>query len=262
MAPPRVVLADLPPAEKERMLSFLVANKVEFKPDISGKFSAVVKVIRPEAREGASPAASSPPRGDKTPDQINMAGWVPSASSTPSTSARTEETPGPAKATNLTAVQSELKKRYRTFTGLLPALGQHPKTMMKAELLNFIEEVYTARYNQDLLQIQQHVEAEAVGVQKKKKLPSDLTSFPQSVVTVAGKRYGLRRMVGQVCWSVAKSVELHRSEHEGIETFARFLEESYDAVDALFYLEMRWAARQMTIPRGSWLRAWKKNQVH
>ena len=29
----------------------------------------------------------------------------------------------------------------------------------------------------------------------------------RSVVTVAGKRYGLRRMVGQVCWSVAKSAE-------------------------------------------------------
>ncbi|CAE7416259.1 HERC2, partial [Symbiodinium sp. KB8] len=257
MAPPRVVLADLPPAERERMLSFLVANKVDFKPDISGKFSAVVKVVRPEA---TSPAASPSLGADKAADQINMAGWVPSASSTPSTSARTEETPGAGKGTSLTAVQSELKKRFPTFTGLLPALGQHPKTMTKAELLSFIEEVYTARYNQDLLQIQQHAEAEAVGVQIKKKLPSDLTSFPQSVVTVAGKRYGLRRMVGQVCWSVAKSVELHRAEHEGIETFARFLEESYDAIDALFYLEMRWAARQMTIPRGTWLRAWKMNQ--
>ncbi|CAE7382157.1 fabB [Symbiodinium necroappetens] len=170
------------------MLSFLVANKVDFKPDISGKFSAVVKVVRPEA---TSPAASPSLGADKAADQINMAGWVPSASSTPSTSARTEETPGAGKGTSLTAVQSELKKRFPTFTGLLPALGQHPKTMTKAELLSFIEEVYTARYNQDLLQIQQHAEAEAfhrrfedsglflehpknrkseaVGVQKKKK---------------------------------------------------------------------------------------------
>ncbi|CAE7285294.1 fabB [Symbiodinium sp. CCMP2592] len=77
-------------------------------------------------------------------------------------------------------------------------------------------------------------------------------------------------MVDQVCWSVAKSagalagcggntgrgevqqenelVELHRADHEGIETFARFLEESYDNVDALFYVKMRCAARKMTMP--------------
>lgn len=46
---------------------------------------------------------------------------------------------------------------YGTFTSLLPARrAYHPKTM-KAELLSFIEEVYTAQYNQ------------AMGVQRKKK---------------------------------------------------------------------------------------------
>eukprot|EP00439_Symbiodinium_sp_Y106_P034889 s391_g4.t1 len=103
---------------------------------------------------------------------------------------------------------------------------------MKAELLSFIEEVYTAQYNQ------------AMGVQRKKK----------SVVTVAGHRYGLPSMVGQVCWNVAKSVELYRADHEGIETFARFLEECYDTADALFYLKMRCAARQVSktsVPAGA-----------
>ncbi|CAK9018093.1 Beta-ketoacyl-[acyl-carrier-protein] synthase I [Durusdinium trenchii] len=98
---------------------------------------------------------------------------------------------------------------------------------------------------------------QANGGKKKKKLPTDLTTFPQSVLTVVGKRYGLRQMVGQVCWSLTKSVDEVRSAHQGVETFARFLEESYDAVDLLFYLEMRWAARQMTMPRGVWT-SWRK----
>eukprot|EP00439_Symbiodinium_sp_Y106_P047214 s1340_g6.t1 len=256
MAPPRVVLVDLPPAERERMLSFLVANKVEFKPDISGKFSAVVKVVRPEAASPATIRSTWPAALASAAKGAQRQQHSKHLCTDRGEHQERAETPGAAKGTSLTAVQSELRKRFQTFTGLLPALGQHPKTMTKdahqlpghggalphsgtllsipcmrpsllpsAELLSFMEEVYTARYNQDLLQIQQHAEAEAVGVQKKKKLPSDLTSFPQSVVTVAGKRYGLRRMVGQVCWSVAKSVELHRAEHEGIETFARFLEE-------------------------------------
>ena len=42
--------------------------------------------------------------------------------------------------------------------------------------------------------------------------------IPRSVLTVAGKRYGLRQMVGQVCWSVAKSVR-GRDEMAGGEGF-------------------------------------------
>lgn len=225
-------------------MAFLVANQVEFKPDLSGNFAATVKVLRPQAPK-MSPK--------QTAARDKMAGWEKSASSTPSTAA-----PEDPKSTGTPlAAAVELRKRYKTFTGLLPNLSQHPKTMLKAELVGFIEEVYTARYNQDLMQVQQHAEAEAIGAKKKKKLPTDLTTFPQSVLTVAGKRYGLRQMVGQVCWSVAKSVEQFRSEHQGIETFARFLEESYDAVDVLFYLEMRYAARKMTMPRGNWS-SWRK----
>ncbi|CAJ1408981.1 unnamed protein product [Effrenium voratum] len=259
---PRVVLADLPPAEKERMLSFLVANKVDFKPDLSGKFTAVVKVVKETPVKEGRP---NPPRQVTTSskrrvpekvklDPAKMAGWEQSASSSASTSAREDNGHKP----NLTAIQTEIRKRFPSFTSLLPSLTQHPKTMMKAELIGFMEEVYTARYNQDLLQVQQQAEAEANGGKNKKKLPSDLTSFPQSVVTSAGKRFGLRQMVGQTCWSLAKSVEQYRSEHQGIEMFARFLEESHDAVDVLFYLEMRWAARQIMMPRGNWCRAWAK----
>ena len=41
----------------------------------------------------------------------------------------------------------------------------------------------------------------------RKKSPRRISlGKPRSVLTVAGKRYGLRQMVGQVCWSVAKSV--------------------------------------------------------
>lgn len=247
---PRVKLSDLPAAEKERMMAFLVANQVEFKPDLSGNFAATVKVLPPQA-----PKMSPKQSGSRLDKMAGSAGWEKSASSTPSTAAP-EDYSHKSTGTPLAAAV-ELRKRYKTFTNLLPNLSQHPKTMLKAELVGFIEEVYTARYNQDLMQVQQHAEAEAIGAKKKKKLPTDLTTFPQSVLTVAGKRYGLRQMVGQVCWSVAKSVEQFRSQHQGIETFARFLEESYDAVDVLFYLEMRYAARQMTMPRGNWS-SWRK----
>ena len=248
---PCVKLSDLPAAEKERMLAFLVANQVDFKPDLSGNFSATVKVLRPQVP--SSKISASPQINFGPSPKADMAGWEKSASNTPSTAVPEDPKSG---GTPLAAAV-ELRKRYKTFTSLLPNLTQHPKSMLKAELVGFIEEVYTARYNQDLMQVQQYAEAEAMGAKKKKKLPTDLTTFPQSVLTVAGKRYGLRQMVGQVCWSVAKSVEQFRSDHQGIETFAKFLEESYDAVDALFYLEMRWAARQMTMPRGNWT-SWRK----
>eukprot|EP00435_Cladocopium_sp_Y103_P073947 s590_g46.t1 len=75
---PRVKLSDLPAAEKERMMAFLVANQVEFKPDLSGNFAATVKVLRPQAPK-MSPKQTA--RADK------MAGWEKSASSTPSTAA-------------------------------------------------------------------------------------------------------------------------------------------------------------------------------
>lgn len=137
-------------------MAFLVANQVEFKPDLSGNFAATVKVLRPQA-----PKMSPQTARDK------MAGWEKSASSTPSTAA-----PEDPKSTGTPlAAAVELRKRYKTFTGLLPNLSQHPKTMLKAELVGFIEEVYTARYNQDLMQVQQHAEAEAIGAKKKKKLP-------------------------------------------------------------------------------------------
>ncbi|CAK9076789.1 unnamed protein product [Durusdinium trenchii] len=252
---PRVRLSDLSPTEKERMLSFLVANQVDFKPDLSGNFSATVKILPPPRARGPqiqeaaqSDKVSGAPKLKSATPSSQMAGWEPSTSSTPE--AREEpKKPDPLAAAANAAV-AELKTRFKTFTGLLPSATQPPKTMIKAELVSFIEEVYTARYNQDLMQVQQHAEAEAL-------LPTDLTTFPQSVLTVVGKRYGLRQMVGQVCWSLTKSVDEVRSAHQGVETFARFLEESYDAVDLLFYLEMRWAARQMTMPRGVWT-SWRK----
>lgn len=244
------------------MLSFLVANQVDFKPDLSGNFSATVKILPPPRARGPqiqeaaqSDKVSGAPKLKSATPSSQMAGWEPSTSSTPE--AREEpKKPDPLAAAANAAV-AELKTRFKTFTGLLPSATQPPKTMIKAELVSFIEEVYTARYNQDLMQVQQHAEAEANGGKKKKKLPTDLTTFPQSVLTVVGKRYGLRQMVGQVCWSLTKSVDEVRSAHQGVETFARFLEESYDAVDLLFYLEMRWAARQMTMPRGVWT-SWRK----
>jgi len=264
MAPARVVFGDLPAFEKERMLAFLVANEVEFLPDSSGRWhKATVKVVRQEEAKSGLHQNSTSSLGQRS----RLRGGE--QATTGSLTATRENGNGgpngalddynPAKSANLLSVAMEYAKRYTRFTRLLPSLVQAPKLMLKAELINFCEEVYTARYTQDTQQLQQVVSAEAGSDQpKKKKKPSaGPASFPQSVLTYASKKFGLKQIVGQTCWNVARSVETHRLQHEGVELFGRFLEESYDALDLLFYLHIRNSAKQVISPGGTWCRAWR-----
>ncbi|CAK9076784.1 unnamed protein product [Durusdinium trenchii] len=263
---PRVRLSDLSPTEKERMLSFLVANQVDFKPDLSGNFSATVKILPPPAKSkgAADPRSGSVRQGERCAQAeerytVFTDGWLGALHEQHSRSAGGTQETGPAGCSR----QRCSGGAQDTVQDLHWLVAQrHPAS--KDDDQGRACELHRGGLHGPIQPGPNAGPATCGGrgqwweeEEKTAGLPTDLTTFPQSVLTVVGKRYGLRQMVGQVCWSLTKSVDEVRSAHQGVETFARFLEESYDAVDLLFYLEMRWAARQMTMPRGVWT-SWRK----
>eukprot|EP00930_Biecheleria_cincta_P015215 TRINITY_DN12769_c0_g2_i1.p1 TRINITY_DN12769_c0_g2~~TRINITY_DN12769_c0_g2_i1.p1 ORF type:complete len:877 (-),score=207.21 TRINITY_DN12769_c0_g2_i1:99-2702(-) len=289
---PRVVLSELAPAEKERMLSFLVANKVNFVPDESGKtLSATVRVVRPGESPGsdgqdtlsnASHGGASRFKLQRPPvprrgggglgarNRFDLSASVQSGRGTPRAASeerkRADEDVNPAKAANLLFAQLEMRKQYSRFTNLLPPVVAPPKMMLKGELLSVMEEIYNSRFNQDIQLLQQQEEeatnSSPSSVSSRKKKPKGVAGplpFPASVVTHVSKRYGLKQMVGQVCWGLCRTVKALRPEHEGVELFGRFLEESYDYFDLLFYLSARNTARKVVSPSSTWCRAWRQS---
>merc|ERR1719359_2625606 len=97
--------------------------------------------------------------------------------------------------------------------------------------MRFAEEVYDARYEKD----SQFIKSEAAG-EPLTKIPQ---SFPEFIFDFATKRYGLKTLVGNNCWGMVSSVELLRGQHVGVDLFGKFVEESYDATDLLFFLFTR-----------------------
>mmetsp|Transcript_102162 Transcript_102162/g.159368 ORF Transcript_102162/g.159368 Transcript_102162/m.159368 type:complete len:618 (+) Transcript_102162:49-1902(+) len=222
----KVVLSDLPTAEKERFYEFLVAHKVEFIADAAGgKFLAKIRVVPPEpstaritgrSRQVSKPSMRTPPPGARAKAKAQAAVGAAPANDVAAT---------------LKAAQSVLRRRYTRFCTILPALTQPPKAVRRAALLRFAEEVYDARYEKDSA----YIKSEAVG-ETVSKLPQ---AFPDFVFEFAAKRYGLKQLVSNNCWGMVSSVELLRGQHVGVDLFGKFLEESYDATDLLFFLFTR-----------------------
>lgn len=104
--------------------------------------------------------------------------------------------------------------------------------------MRIIEEIYDERYKreQDLLAAEEAGEA-----------PPDRESrpFPSSVVEYVKKRYGLPAIIEQSCIDILHNVTRMRRESADCDTFARFLEEYYDADELLFYLYVRSVAQKV-----------------
>jgi len=105
-------------------------------------------------------------------------------------------------------------------------------------LIRFADEVYDARYEKDSAFIKNEASNDGVA-----KLPQ---TFPDFVYEFAAKRYGLKALVSTNCWGMVSSVELQRGQHAGIDLYGKFLEETYDATDLLFFLFARSAIERVT----------------
>lgn len=233
MSSRRVVLADLPLPEKERFYEFLVANKVEFVANQDGdSYVAMIRVVPPEpttarltgrVRQAAKTkrAASADPSKARTLTQPSMSLTAPSQDA----------------ATTLKAAQSVLRRRYTRFCNLLPTLTAPPKALRRISLIRFADEVYDARYEKDSA----YIKNEAAG-EGSTKLPQ---TFPEFVYEYAAKRYGLKALVSTNCWGMVSSTELLRGQHSGIDLYGKFLEETYDATDLLFFLFARSAIERV-----------------
>jgi hypothetical protein len=68
---------------------------------------------------------------------------------------------------------------------------------------------------------------------------SSSVSFPDHVYEFASKRYGLKTIVASNCWGMISSMEIQRGRNIGVDLCSKFIEESYDTVDLLFFLFMR-----------------------
>mmetsp|Transcript_23412 Transcript_23412/g.43491 ORF Transcript_23412/g.43491 Transcript_23412/m.43491 type:complete len:643 (+) Transcript_23412:93-2021(+) len=226
-----VTLGELPLAEKERFFEFLVANKVEFIAEDEENFVATIKVVPPElstARINGRARASAQNR----PRSVSVPGGKKR-----SQGGSRAAIPGPVQDVQTTAraAQACLRKRYRRFCQQLPPMAAPPKALAKAAILRFAEDLYEDRYEKDASLTKRIKEGDSIPEQQ---------GFPEFVFEFCKHRYGLKQVVSNNCWGLVSSVELLRGQHIGIETLGRFMEQTFDSEDLLFFLSLRIAVEK------------------
>jgi len=263
MAPAVVVLSELRPAERSRFLDFLATNRVEFSLNDAGShYTATVRVVRPASPPPRPPGAERrsifvEPAEKLVEAQLSSSGGDVAVIAD---SRRPGPDGNPLKAADVYNATLGLTSKYKRFMEDVPAAQERPKDMSWAELRRFIEDVYEFRYTQDVEKLK--VEA-AVTTAPNMMSPNRRNAriaqaipdnFPKTVLTMAKHTKGLPKMVHQLCWSVARSTDIHRDSIIGAEMFGRFLEEFYDVKDLLFYLYVRTVIQRLTKldPRSGW----------
>ena len=125
--------------------------------------------------------------------------------------------------------------RYQRFNQLFFRRNDPPKPKLRPInwIMRLVEDIYDVRFVHD----QQDLAHEEDFDDPRAERLSNL--FPVFVVDYFSKRYGLRNLVEQTCAELVANVELLRADFSEVEVFARFLEESYDADDLLFFLYVR-----------------------
>lgn len=122
---------------------------------------------------------------------------------------------------------------YTRFVGLVKVSESvRPKNRGALWLSRIIEELYDARYARDLTAL---YAGEGGGADD-----ALAVTFPDFAYAFFEKRYGLAALVQQHCWDLLYTTHCARREGgPGSETFARFLDESLDADDLLYFLYAR-----------------------
>ena len=128
-------------------------------------------------------------------------------------------------------------KVYPKFARLIGVVDRvEPKLRQTLWLMRLIEDLYEARYAKDIEALRRSSEpGEGEGGEG-----DDLsTPFPDFVYAFFEKKFGLPALVQQQCWDMLRTVHELRKENTAVETFARFMDEYYDADDLLFFLYAR-----------------------
>jgi hypothetical protein len=145
---------------------------------------------------------------------------------------------GPSTTTERSLDVDDATRNFCRFSSLIldDAPVERVKPMRPLQLLRLIEDVYEARYAQQLTY--ERACAAAVSIDDVKPLPR----FPDFVLDCLGKQFGLRKIVKQNCWGLMASVMMLASAYDAVSLFGQFLDESLDpALDLVFFLTTRHA---------------------
>jgi len=125
-------------------------------------------------------------------------------------------------------------KLYPKFVSLVKVVDKiEPKVEPVLWLMRIIEDLYDARYAKDIEALRRSKDEEGEGEDELS------TPFPDFVYAFFEKKFGLSNIVQGRCWNLLRTLHELRKENTAVETFARFMEEYYDADDLLFFLYSR-----------------------
>jgi hypothetical protein len=111
-----------------------------------------------------------------------------------------------------------------------------PKIRPVGQLIQWYDEIFDIRYRRDSEMIKLEEEhGEEVAEHRHRKLKR----FPDFLYECFCKKYGLRCIVDQSLWDLVYSTQVCRDQYPQCDMFAKFLEESYDTNDLLFFLYVR-----------------------
>jgi len=237
-----------------------VENSIQFEEDEFGHYVANIRLAAAEApakkptqarnREASRGTVASQPAGlsgsrarsTSTP-MVSSKRAVSSRNTPPSEDLASDvpEAQWPAKAKK-SGPSWEERRDADQENGLFPRFAAcfaggpaKRKRRTVAQLYGWFDEIYDARFMRD----SQMIRLEAIG-----QAPPDAESrfgaaFPEFVFDFLSKKYGLKKLVDQTCADLIHSIAaLRRNDVHG-EIFAKFLEESYDGADLLFFLYVR-----------------------
>ncbi len=216
-----IVLADLPIKEKEKYYNFLLNNNVRFVRDESGaetKYVGNVRLLAPGIKKG----------------EYLLKSRETDASVATASNIAMEEKLSKIHDINVKIVgvdQFEYKS-YSRLTNLIAVDGDtiKPRQRILSWLMKTIEELYDSRYSY-----------EKYDEERGPNIPEDKLAqiFPCFVVKRIGLIQGLKHICYQTCWDILYNAQFYRKQYLEIETFAKFLDESYGNDDLLFFLYVR-----------------------
>lgn len=122
-----------------------------------------------------------------------------------------------------------------------------PKARALPWVMRLVEELYDLRYTRDIAELKEETNDDgAAGLSSQ--------PFPEFVYDFFKKRYGLQSIVQSSIWDLVYSVDKLRNETLEVGIFARFLDETYDVDDLLFFLYVRSVIqKELNINfRGNW----------